>query len=424
MSPTRRAVGVLALSSLLAVAPSAQQQPTFRGSVDLIAVDAQVVDNSGAPIEAMRATDFEVSLGGRRRHVVSADFTRFDSSNTTLPFAPLAPISPDGVRGSLPVARTVILAIDQSSFEIGAAKAPLEAAREFVSALPETDDVGLYVFPSGPRVTPGDGRALVRQALSTVTGNKMRFGGMYHLRPAEVVDITGVIGGANTGGFAARVRASQLTAAQIDANPVYGVQARECPDDPECGSRIVTEAQAMALHLEGQATHALQGLEALLDSLTDLPGRKMVVLITAGLVVSDRPGGRPDVGDLSRVLGQRAADANAVVYTIHADSTFSGLYSAARRRIGDIERERDRSINSDWLDRFSASAGGTRIHVPVGAGEFAFERVLREMSGYYLLGVEPAAEDRDGRPRELKVKVNRRGVTVRARQWVVVPKRG
>lgn len=422
MSPTR-AVAAITLSSLLVVAPAAQQQPTFRSSVDLIAVDAQVVDGSGTPLDAMLAADFEVSLGGRRRRVVSADFTRIEHANTTLPFAPLPPLASDSRPARPALARTVILAIDQSSFEIGAAKAPLEAARDFVSALPESDELGLFVFPNGPRVAPGDGRALVRQALSMVTGNKMRFGGMYHLRPAEVVDITGLIGGANPGGFASRVRASQLTAAQIDANPVYGVQARECPDDPECGSRIVTEAQAMALHLEGQATHTLQGLEALLDSLTDIPGRKTVVLVTAGLVVSDRPGGRPDVGDLARVLGQRVADANAVVYTVHADASFAGLYSAARRRIGDIERNRDRSINSDWLDRFSESAGGTRIHVPVGAGEFAFERVLRETSGYYLLGVEPAAEDRDGRPRELKVRVNKRGVTVRARQWVVVPKR-
>jgi len=47
--------------------------------------------------------------------------------------------------------------------------------------------------------------------------------------------------------------------------------------------------------------------------------------------------------------------------------------------------------------------------------------VLRETSAYYLLGVEPATADRDGRPRELRVKVHRRGVSVRSRQWVVIP---
>jgi hypothetical protein len=38
------------------------------------------------------------------------------------------------------------------------------------------------------------------------------------------------------------------------------------------------------------------------------------------------------------------------------------------------------------------------------------------------LGVEPADADRTGRARQIKVKVRTRGLTVRARQWVVVPR--
>lgn len=76
-----------------------------------------------------------------------------------------------------------------------------------------------------------------------------------------------------------------------------------------------------------------------------------------------------------------------------------------------------------FLDQFSSAAGGNRIYVPVGGGGFALDRVLRESSAYYLLGVEPAEADRDGKARELRVKVDRRGVTVRSRQWVLVPAR-
>jgi len=52
-----------------------------------------------------------------------------------------------------------------------------------------------------------------------------------------------------------------------------------------------------------------------------------------------------------------------------------------------------------------------------------FNRVLLESSSYYLLGVVPHDLSRDGRLHELKVKLNRRGVTVRSRQWVVVPQK-
>jgi hypothetical protein len=82
---------------------------------------------------------------------------------------------------------------------------------------------------------------------------------------------------------------------------------------------------------------------------------------------------------------------------------------------------RDRSLYGNWLNDFSQSAGGRLIYVPVGTADFAFDRILRETSAYYLLGVEPAPADRDGQPRKLGVKVSRKGVSVRSRQWVVIP---
>jgi hypothetical protein len=208
-----------------------------------------------------------------------------------------------------------------------------------------------------------------------------------------------------------------------EIEPVLAVQQRECPDDAECATRIVSEARALALHLEAQASRSLGGLAHLLNVVSGLPGRKTVLLITGGVIVSDRPGGRPDVGELATVMGQTAARSNATLYTIHVDDGFTGMYSAASRRHGETERARDRTMSGDWLDRFSAVAGGVRVHVPVGAGEFAFERVLRETSGVYLLGVEPEEIDRDGRPHELRVRLARSApgdAVVRHRRWVVM----
>jgi VWFA-related protein len=406
-------------ASLLMAAPDAQQ-PTFRSGVDLIAVEAQVVDSNGHPIPALSPESFDVSINGRRRNVISAEFRR--SADATGGSG--ASLSPEDSR-TPPIGRTVIIAVDTSSFDAGAARAPLEAARAFVARLAPEDRVGLYAYPNGPQVAPGYERALVRRHLSTILGGRFQFTGVYHLRPAEVVDITASSALGTVSTLQSRLRrVRDATAAEIEANPVLGVQLRECPDDPVCGNRIVSEAQAMALHLESQAAMSLGGLDTLLRLLSEMPGRKTVVLISAGVVVSDRPGGRPDVGELSRVMGHVAAAANATVYTVHVDPSFTGIYSGARRQVVDSERSRDRALTGDWLDSFSESAGGMRIHVPVGAGEFAFDRVLRETSAVYLLGVEPADADRDGRPRALRVKVDHRGATVRSRQWVVIPARG
>jgi VWFA-related protein len=415
---------VIVGGALLVQATVAGQQPSFRAGVDLIAVDAQVVDGSGAPIDTLAPEHFEVTLNGRRRRVVSADFRWYGSSELAAtsrgdtggppPAGPTSTTAPEG--------RIFIIAVDASSFEVGAARAPLEAAHAFVAGLTPQDYVGLYTYPNGPRVVPTRDRVAVRQGLLRVPGERMPFAGIFYLRPSEVVDIT-AMSGERPGSFAGRAIATLSAAAVAEVDPVAAVQQRECPDDAECASRIVSEARAMALHLEAQASRSLGGLQNLLQVVANLPGRKTVVLVTAGVVVSDRPGGRPDVGELATVMGQVAARSNATLYTVHIDAGFSGTYSAAGRRTGETERARDRTMTGDWLDRFSAAAGGVRIHVPVGAGEFAFERVLRETSGVYLLGVEPGDADRDGRPRQLRVRLSGSGpreATVRHRQWVVV----
>jgi hypothetical protein len=59
----------------------------------------------------------------------------------------------------------------------------------------------------------------------------------------------------------------------------------------------------------------------------------------------------------------------------------------------------------------------------MGRGDLQLRRVLTETSASYLLGVEPAAADRDGRLRQLKIKVDKDHVTVRSRSWVMIPKK-
>ena len=120
-------------------------------------------------------------------------------------------------------------------------------------------------------------------------------------------------------------------------------------------------------------------------------------------------------------MGQTAAMANTTVYTVQVET--AGSAALASSRLPGYSSNRDRLLLGNWLDDFSATAGGKRIYAPQGSGDFAFSRVLRETSAHYLLGVEPAETDRDGRPRQLHVKVARPGVAVQSRQWVVVPAR-
>jgi hypothetical protein len=72
----------------------------------------------------------------------------------------------------------------------------------------------------------------------------------------------------------------------------------------------------------------------------------------------------------------------------------------------------------------AGAAGGAVFRVQAGNGDSAFERVLRENSAHYLLSVEVIPADRDGAAHAIRVRVNKRGTTVRSRATVIVPRAG
>src|SRR6185295_7007875 len=120
-------------------------------------------------------------------------------------------------------------------------------------------------------------------------------------------------------------------------------------------------------------------------------------------------------------VGQAAAEANSVVYTLHFDRLLVDRASASRQ--GNNRRSefmRDTAMFARPLDQIAGTSGGAFFTVVQGGGEFAFDRILAETSAYYLLGVESTEKDRDGRAHQLRVKVAQKEVTVRGRSWVTL----
>ena len=433
---TAALAGAAVLGSSLAAAPD-QQAPAFRASVDLIAVDVQVVDREGVPIGALDADDFEVTISGKRRRVVSANFIRSTNVDGT-PFnqTDIQPVAtniwPDG--SERPTGRIYILAFDVGSLTVSDSRAVVGSALTFIDRLLPTDMVGLYTFPIGQRIEPTTDHAAVRQKVSSVVGSPQGFNSHFNLSASEIIDINaesarlatlsmGRSAGPGRGGSAG---AQSVALFGDESDTIRSVQIRECGlTEVRCVDEIQSEAQALAFYLEGRATEGLNGLRALIDVLTDYPGRKTVVMFSSGIPASDRPGGRPDLGDLPKTLGQDAAATNTTIYTLHVDTReFQAMSAETRRAVGTPStRSRDHAVAGRALEEFSGASGGALMRVLTGSGEYALDRVLRETSSHYLLGVEPEGSDRDGKLRELRVKVDQEGATVRSRMWVVVPKR-
>src|SRR5436190_5118981 len=232
----------------LCVAAVSARQTVFRSTVDVIAVDVQVVDSNGNPIGRIGPESFQVSINGQRRKVVSAQFVAQQPTSDD----PAEPRPPEG-RG-----RTFVLAIDAGSFEVGAERAPIEGAQAFVQHLDASDRVGLFVYPTGTQIAPTTQRAPITITLGRVTGQKDPIRSHYNLRPWEIVDITTQMSNPNSFLTAARNAenpSADGTAMQID--PVLKIQSRECPEDPDCPAKIYAEGIQLATQRERQVMTSL-----------------------------------------------------------------------------------------------------------------------------------------------------------------------
>ena len=395
---------LLAGTAVLAGAgPQQPQEPApgrIRVAVDVIPVDVQVIDRSGKPVADLGPEKFAVTINGRRRRVVSAEQIRTDGGEGSVNA---------GGAGNVP-GRVVMLAVDCISFDATASRDVIQSVREFVRGLQPDDYVGLSAYPNGSEIAPTTDHAAVLRALNTVVGQRDGPGfGRFNLRPTDIIDMSRDIAMGNGPTLEAMV-------------------ARECGEDPAptCRVQLLSEASSTSLYYEGLGTASMGMLRTLVTQMKSYPGRKTLLLVSGGMIASDRPGGRPDIGSLGLLVGKAAAAANTAIYTLFVDSSLHDRFGAETRRAdrSSDNRARDSAVMSRWLEQFSGAAGGALYTVFVGNASAALARIQTELSSYYLLGVEPGEEDRDGRTHEVSVKLRQPNLTIRGRRFVMIPKRG
>jgi VWFA-related protein len=397
---------------------------TFRSSIDLIAVDVQVMDRNGRSLDDLGSDQFQVTLDGRRRRVVSATFTRHavtplsDGTREAIGPLPIGPLTPPHLIGaSSSGGRTFIIAIDTTSFRSLDARVAILAAQRFTRQLAANDAVGVFTLPYGPRLAPTTSHATARQTLATIVGRKPIVPGQFDMSVEQVIDITAAA--ANQSLTASRRTVSQM----FSEENASGSQMECAASTVACTESALSEADGRANALQEEVMQGIAGLDSLLRLLQAFPGRKTVLLLSGGMPVSDRGGGKPSVAREVQQLGEQATYANATIHTLYFDPDLPMSFSVESRRPRSSSG-RSRVIYTRALAEFSEPSGGTLVEVSTGAGEVEIDKLINLTSTYYVLGVEPDDRDRDGRPHRLRVQVTHRGAQVRNRQLVIVPKTG
>jgi hypothetical protein len=267
-----------------------------------------------------------------------------------------------------------------------------EAVRRVIEAVSPEDYLGLVAFPGGAIVAPTRDRKAILDAASRIQGLRFDIRTRLNISATE----------------AGLIKAG-------DGTTLRTVQTRECGlNSPiDCSIQIKMDADLIVTELRRQASLSISGLHAAIDGVTALPGRKTLLVISAGLPMSNRTGIEPNVGVETGRLASLAASANVNLYVLFLNVHFLRAFSAEFGKINNTLFQ-DMSLFGFGLEKFAGSAAGSFFEIRVDSDPFV-ARVMRETSGSYILMVEPEPRDRDGKEHFVRVATKVRGATVRHR---------
>jgi VWFA-related protein len=375
--------------------PPPPQVPTFRAGVNFVRVDVIVSDRRDQAVTGLTEPDFEVTEDGQPQKIEAFKL-----------------VSVDGVaKPGEPEPREIRTEYDEES----------EAAR---------DDVRLFViFLDDYHVRRSSAMAL-RSVLAAFVRKQLGpadlCGVMYPEMPVSTVLLT-------------RNQQTLLSAVQHFEGRKYDYQPRYPFEEQYAMYPAATVEQ-----IRNQVS--LSALESLVTHLGSLrEGRKAVILVSEGFTgllpaqlndpISSMPGiGNParaaqglesvddrtaflaniDIQQMLRPVYDAANRNNAAIYAIDPRGLATGEFGLSEG----VGQQTDRQLLQSTMDSLRTLSEETDGRAIVNRNdlESGLKQVVRDSSAYYLLGYNSTHTAPDGKFHEIKVRIKRPGVQVRARK--------
>ena len=401
---------------------SAAQQPsgsptqgnapvTFRVETNYVEVDALVTDDAGRPATDLTLADFEILEDGRPQKIETLAVVRHPLESVR-PAAGTVPDTPDVAANTSTDGRIYLILLDDLHTTLAQTPRVKAFLREFVDTRLGPTDLAAVAYTSG-RVAGAQeftsNRELLLEAIDKFAGRRLR---------SEALEI------------AEALARDPRDATDTPLNPASRAGDWRDPFDPY--SRLNPFEAERAQQARTTLT-VLRDLAALMESVRGR--RKSMLFVSEGLTYNVFDGFRnTSAGAILREATDAMAAAmraNVAVYAI--DPRGVATAGDAIGISGTSPNDPHFSVPGAMQDLLRISQGSLRdISAQTGgfagvdSNDFAglFDRIVRENSTYYLLGYHSTNERRDGRFREIRVRVRRAGLQVRARRGYIAPRDG
>jgi len=397
-----KAVFILSLSALVCVTDhtSAQQVPAptpgvIRINVNLVQVDAVVVDARGKPVRNLKKDDFELFQDGKKQQIRNFEFVRVKdtlaslivNSNTVpsrggpaVPPPPPAAPRPDQVR------RTIALVVD-------------DIALSFDSTIQVRDSLKKWV---NTEMQPGDLVSIVRT--NAVMGSLQQFTNDKRMLFAMIDRLKFQPGRVGVSSFAS-----------FEPAP---------PDGATPPADVGFSAELANAYITG----SLNAIKYVMQGLRDLPGRKSLIFFSEDLSLTSLDNQRQAIEERLRRLADQANRSSVVFYAIDPRGTIYTGPTASDNLSGRTGAEIANMIGNRSQQLITSQDGMVLLAQRTGGLFFSgsndlmgpLSKAVDDGDGYYLMGYQPdqaTFETKMDTPKyhSITLRVKRPGLKVRSR---------
>jgi VWFA-related protein len=405
-----------------AAKPQSQDDEVLRIKTELVQTDVTVVDRQGRFVEGLRPEQFELSLDGKPQTVSFFERVATGSSREAAQVAAgrtgraASGGTPTTNSGANSEGRIIFFFLDDLHLAEASLMRTRRALTDFVENQMSQNDLVAIVSASGqigflqqltdykPVLTAAIERLNYKKNPETYAGKV----------PISDFQATRIVDHGDRDLFNYLVLA---TANEYQAKgPLLRVAA----------NIVRNRVRQIASQAKITTNDVLGGLESLMLSSSQLPGRKLVFFVSDGFITETRAN---SMSLLKRVT-EMAARTGVVVYTMDARGTFNDpVVDAGSNRFPDGMASGTQAQNptmengamQEPLHILAEDTGGRAI---INSNSFrdAFQQAINETADYYLLAWRPETDDARGGRARIKVSIkDRPDLRVRVRRSYYVP---
>ncbi|MBO0862513.1 MAG: VWA domain-containing protein [Chloracidobacterium sp.] len=371
------------------------QDHPIRVKTELIDLRAVVTDKRGQPITDLKKEDFELMENGKPQEVSFFSVVKIPgrgeerrSENSTAATPPPA----GATRPAETIDRTVLLYVDTLHLSPQSLLTVKQALRKFIDERLTDQDLTAIVTSAGSLGVVEQftrDRHLLRYAIDRLSPWSNSRDSLFTPYIAGMVDH------------------GDREALQV-AKSIYAAEEHTSPNDPIIGQMVQSRARQILSEATYTRRATLITLREIVRRLSDLPGQRLLVLVSDGFTLFDTGGGQ-DTNDLQSVTS-RAVRSGVVIYSVDAkglqppgifDASLGGMPSDPRisSYVSAGERDLENGLNALAKD----TGGEAFFNTNDTAG--AIGRALNDNQYYYTLAYYPAIEEADKKFRKITIKI-------------------